>query len=121
MSAPTELPPAEVTSELLDEGPPTPTSVEEEKLETFGALRDERHFEETKRRAQLVMGPPLGGENETIIPGEEVAENEAILREFPDEAEDLELTHLRIKTLRGLGLERFRAVEVRRAFLASPA
>ncbi|KAL8286855.1 hypothetical protein RQP46_003861 [Phenoliferia psychrophenolica] len=113
MSAPPAAEPIvpDVPSELSDDGPPTPTSVEE-KLESFGALRDERHFEETKRRAQLVMGPPLGGnENETVIPGEEVAENEAILREFPDEAEDLELTHLRIKTLRGLGLERFKGVE----------
>ena len=58
------------------------------------------------------MGPPLGGPADEVIAGEQVAENEAILVDFPDSAEDLELTHLRIKTLRGLGLERFRAVEV---------
>ncbi|KAK4703770.1 protein phosphatase 1 regulatory subunit 7, partial [Phenoliferia sp. Uapishka_3] len=103
-------------AEASDDGPPTPNSVlDDDATEAFSNLRDERHFEETKR-AKLVMGPPLGGEgagksNETVIPGQELAENEAILQAFPDEAEDLELTHMRIRTLRGLGIERFRAVE----------
>ncbi|KAM0754432.1 protein phosphatase 1 regulatory subunit 7 [Meredithblackwellia eburnea MCA 4105] len=114
----TQVPPPDTLVPASDdeEGPPTPSSIEQEEThEAFANLKDERHFEEQKRRqAQLVMGPPIGGEengNETVIPGQEIAENEAILRDFPDDAEDLELTHLRIKTLRGLGLERFKKVE----------
>lgn len=95
--------------------PLTPES-EVETHEAFANLKDERHFEDTKRKAQLVMGPPLGGStnpNETVHEGEELAENEEILAELPDETEELELTHLRLRTLRGLGLERFKKVQVR--------
>lgn len=97
------------------EEPLTPES-EVETHEAFANLKDERHFEDTKRKAQLVMGPPLGGganPNETVHEGEELAENEEILAELPDETDELELTHLRLRTLRGLGLERFKKVQVR--------
>lgn len=114
----TPLDPQPTASDPDDSDRPlTPSSVDDDKAEAFANLKDERSFEETKRRAQLVMGPPLGGpngkENETVIPGQEIAENEAILQGLDDDETDLELTHLRIKTLRGLGLERFKLVEVR--------
>ncbi|GAA6001955.1 hypothetical protein JCM10207_003010 [Rhodosporidiobolus poonsookiae] len=97
--------------------------------DTFANLKlDERHFEDEKKRlarshndkaadrkAQLVMGPPLGegGQQgqEQVIEGEQLAENEDILADLDDDATDLELTHLRLRTLRGLGIERFRKVE----------
>lgn len=91
--------------------------------EPFANLKlDERHFEDSKKReerkAQLVMGPPLGGSSsaapgqDTVIDGETLAENEEILADMSDDATDLELTHLRLRTLRGLGLERFTKVQV---------
>lgn len=105
----------------LSDGAPTPPS-ETESREPFANLKmDERHFEDSKKReerkAQLVMGPPLGGgnNNETVIDGEVLAENEDILAELPDDATDLELTHLRLRSLRGLGLERFTRVQVSRS------
>jgi hypothetical protein len=65
------------------------------------------------RKAQLVMGPPLGSNpNETVHEGPELVENEEILAELSNEVEDLDLTHLRLRTLRGLGLERFKVVQV---------
>ncbi|BGP38749.1 protein phosphatase regulatory subunit Sds22 [Rhodotorula kratochvilovae] len=91
--------------------------------EPFANLKlDERHFEDDKRRtdrkAQLVMGPPLGEETsqggaqqDQVIEGEQLAENEDILADLDDDALDLELTHLRLRTLRGLGIERFRKVQ----------
>ncbi|GAA5965171.1 hypothetical protein JCM8115_005375 [Rhodotorula mucilaginosa] len=97
--------------------------------EPFANLKlDERHFEDDKRRserrANLVMGPPLGGEHphphatttaaasgDQVVPGEEIAQNEDLLADYPDDALDLELTHLRIRSLRGLGLERFTKVQ----------
>ncbi|GAA5973534.1 hypothetical protein JCM21900_005457 [Sporobolomyces salmonicolor] len=90
--------------------------------EPFANLKlDERHFEDSKKReerkAQLVMGPPLGGSSsaapghDTVIDGETLAENEEILADLSDDATDLELTHLRLRTLRGLGLERFTKVQ----------
>ncbi|BGP14752.1 hypothetical protein JCM10213_004309 [Rhodosporidiobolus nylandii] len=90
--------------------------------EPFSNLKlDERHFEDEKarlakdkeRKAQLVMGPPLGGEQQgdSVHEGEIIAENEEILADLDDDATDLELTHLRLRTLRGLGIERFRKVE----------
>lgn len=113
--------------EPLSDGAPTPPS-ETESREPFANLKlDERHFEDSKKRderkAQLVMGPPLGGEqqgnnNETVIDGEVLAENEEILAELPDDATDLELTHLRLRSLRGLGLERFTKVQVSRSGFA---
>lgn len=96
--------------------------------EPFASLKlDERHFEDDKRRserrANLVMGPPLGdpdqppaqatANRDQVVPGEEIAQNEDLLADYPDDALDLELTHLRIRTLRGLGLERFTQVQVR--------
>lgn len=99
--------------------------------EPFANLKlDERHFEDDKRRserrANLVMGPPLGGEHphphatttaaasgDQVVPGEEIAQNEDLLADYPDDALDLELTHLRIRSLRGLGLERFTKIQVR--------
>lgn len=99
----------------------SPPASEGESNEPFSNLKtDERHFEDQKkrdeRRAQLVMGPPLGQDSangaETVISGETLAENEDILADVPDDALDLELTHMRLRTLRGLGLERFKAVEV---------
>lgn len=96
--------------------------------EAFSKLStDERHFEDSKKRlerssaqageerkAQLVMGPPLGGPKEDeVIEGQTIEANEDILADLDDEATDLELTHLRLRTLRGLGIERFRDVEVR--------
>jgi len=90
--------------------------------EPFANLKlDERHFEDTKKRdqrkAQLVMGPALGESSsgngkDTVVEGETIAENEEILADLPDDALDLELTHLRLRTLRGLGLQRFKNVEV---------
>ncbi|GAA5914856.1 hypothetical protein JCM6882_007822 [Rhodosporidiobolus microsporus] len=99
--------------------------------EAFSGLKtDERHFEDEKKRlarsaaaagggderkAQLVMGPPLGGApeggSEQVVEGEQLAENEEILANLDDDETDLELTHLRLKTLRGLGIERFRKVQ----------
>ncbi|GAA5868415.1 hypothetical protein JCM3774_003288 [Rhodotorula dairenensis] len=96
--------------------------------EPFANLKlDERHFEDDKRRserrANLVMGPPLGGggggdhgaaaapNGDQIVPGAEIAQNEDLLADYPDDSLDLELTHLRIRTLRGLGLERFTKVQ----------
>ncbi|BGP30894.1 protein phosphatase regulatory subunit Sds22 [Rhodotorula toruloides] len=90
--------------------------------ERFANLKtDERHFEDEKarleRNARLVMGPPLGeGQaggppQDQVIAGEELAQNEDILADFDDDALDLELTHLRLRTLRGLGIERFRKVQ----------
>ncbi|GAA5975616.1 hypothetical protein JCM10908_005219 [Rhodotorula pacifica] len=94
--------------------------------EPFANLKlDERHFEDdkrrTERRANLVMGPPLGEEEasaptttangDQVVPGEEIAQNEDLLADYPDDSLDLELTHLRIRTLRGLGLERFSKVQ----------
>lgn len=92
--------------------------------ERFANLKtDERHFEDEKarleRNARLVMGPPLGeGQaggpaQDQVIAGEELAQNEDVLADFDDDALDLELTHLRLRTLRGLGIERFRKVQVR--------
>jgi len=90
--------------------------------EPFANLKlDERHFEDSKKRdqrkAQLVMGPALGESSsgngkDTVVEGETIAENEEILADLPDDALDLELTHLRLRTLRGLGLQRFKNVEV---------
>lgn len=84
--------------------------------EPFSNLKlDERHFEDSKKReAKLVMGPPLGGpsQQDQVVEGETIAENEQILADLPDDALDLELTHLRLRTLRGLGLERFTKVQV---------
>lgn len=106
--------------EAESDGAPTPPS-EGESHEPFANLKmDERHFEDSKRKderkAQLVMGPPLGeataNNNETVIEGDVLAENEEILADLPDDATDLELTHLRLRSLRGLGLERFTKVEV---------
>lgn len=98
-----------------DGNPVTPPS-EEESNEAFANLKDERHFEDNKRKARLVMGEPLGatvnGNGDTIVPGDELAENEEMLADLPDDAEDLEMTHARLRTLRGLGLERFRKVQV---------
>lgn len=114
---------ASATSEAeapLSDGAPTPPS-DTESREPFANLKmDERHFEDSKKRderkAQLVMGPPLGepagNNNETVIDGEVLAENEEILAELDDDATDLELTHLRLRSLRGLGLERFTKVQV---------
>ncbi|GAA5838538.1 hypothetical protein JCM3766R1_006005 [Sporobolomyces carnicolor] len=83
--------------------------------EPFSNLKlDERHFEDSKKReAKLVMGPPLGGpsQQDQVVEGETIAENEEILADLPDDALDLELTHLRLRTLRGLGLERFTKVQ----------
>ncbi|GAA5828336.1 hypothetical protein JCM11251_006203 [Rhodosporidiobolus azoricus] len=89
--------------------------------EAFANLKtDERHFEDEKKRlerkAQLVMGPPLGEEEgaskrDQVIEGEQLAENEEILASLGDDETDLELTHLRLRTLRGLGIERFRKVQ----------
>jgi len=84
-------------------------------------LLDERAYENDKaRKARLVMGPPLGeeertigGPNDVVIEGEQLEANELLLAEYDDDALDLELTHQRIKSLRGLGLERFKQVEVR--------
>lgn len=96
--------------------------------EPFANLKlDERHFEDSKKRdqrkAQLVMGPPLGNQGtagkDTVVEGETIAENEEILADLPDDALDLELTHLRLRTLRGLGLQRFKSVEVSRSLLTS--
>jgi protein phosphatase 1 regulatory subunit 7 len=85
--------------------------------EPFSNLKlDERHFEDSKKReAKLVMGPPLGGpqSGDQVHEGDVIAENEEILADLPDDALDLELTHLRLRTLRGLGLERFTKVQVR--------
>lgn len=95
--------------------------------EPFANLKLEREFEDDKRRdqrtAKLVMGPPLGGNEsgsaggapagDQVIEGEALAENEDILADLDDDALDLELTHLRLRTLRGLGVERFRKVQVR--------
>lgn len=68
------------------------------------------------KRAKLVMGAPLG-ESEFPLEGADVVQedNEEILVDLPDDTQELELTHLRLRTLRGLGLERFRQVIVRRA------
>lgn len=102
------------------DGAPTPPS-EGDSNEPFANLKmDERHFEDSKKRderkAQLVMGPPLGGSTgnngETVVEGEVLADNEEILADVADDATDLELTHLRLRTLRGLGLERFTQVQV---------
>ncbi|GAA6064306.1 hypothetical protein JCM10212_002738 [Sporobolomyces blumeae] len=92
--------------------------------EPFSNLKlDERHFEDGKKRderkAQLVMGPPLGDTpatgaqagQDTVVEGQTIAENEEILADLPDDALDLELTHLRLRTLRGLGIQRFTKVE----------
>jgi len=69
------------------------------------------------------MGPPLGNQGtagkDTVVEGETIAENEEILADLPDDALDLELTHLRLRTLRGLGLQRFKSVEVSRSLLTS--
>lgn len=116
---PTANRPTPSADATLDE-PVTPPSEpdDDDRHEAFSNLKDERHFEDEKqkRKAKLVMGPPLGEAeakaNETIIEGEELRENESILADLPDDAEDLELTHLRLRTLRGLGLERFRNVQV---------
>ncbi|GAA5929770.1 type 1 protein phosphatase-activating protein SDS22 [Sporobolomyces koalae] len=85
--------------------------------EPFSNLKlDERHFEDTKKReAKLVMGPPLGDSSpaggDTVVPGDTLADNEEILADLPDDALDLELTHLRLRTLKGLGIERFTKVQ----------
>lgn len=102
--------------------------------EPFANLNlDERRFEDDKRRtnrkAQLVMGPPLGQaqaqdgsaqgalaqQGDQVIEGQALAENQDILADLDDDALDLELTHLRLRTLRGLGIERFRKVQVSRS------
>lgn len=90
--------------------------------EPFANLKlDERHCEDDKRRserrANLVMGPPLGesephANGDQVVEGQEIAANEDLLTNYPDDSVDLELTHLRIRTLRGLGLERFTKVQV---------
>ncbi len=76
-----------------------------------------------KRKAQLVMGEPLGLaaprldgnglplESDSNSPNEDIP-NKEILVDLPDNSTDLELTHLRLKTLRGLSLHRFKNVEV---------
>lgn len=83
-------------------------------------LLDERAYEDDKvRKARLVMGPPLGeeertigGPNDQVIEGEQLETNELLLADYEDDALDLELTHQRIKTLRGLNIQRFKQVEV---------
>ncbi|KAI5474175.1 protein phosphatase 1 regulatory subunit 7 [Pseudohyphozyma bogoriensis] len=97
-----------------DDAPATPVSEIEADIdeEPFSNLRDEREFEDKKRReAKLVMGPPLGGPDDTVVDGEQLPGNEEILADLPDETEDLELTHLRLTTLKGLGIERFKNVQ----------
>ena len=72
------------------------------------------------RRARLVMGPPLGGEassDDGSAHGEDDEDDgpegdAGVLDDLPDDADELELTHLRLKTLRGLRIERFRQVQV---------
>lgn len=80
----------------------------------------------TGRRAQLVMGEPLGTTPPVLDaqglplqadPGTAELANEEILIDLPDSVEDLELTHLRLKTLRGLSLQRFTKVQVRNHLL----
>lgn len=112
---------------------PSPPQSDGESHEPFSNLKlDERHFEDQKkrdeRRAQLVMGPPLGGNQsaqdpngDQIIQGEELAENEDILADLPDDALDLELTHMRLRSLRGLGIERFTKVQVTEARASTSA
>jgi protein phosphatase 1 regulatory subunit 7 len=139
LSLPAGLTTSSNATESLSDGAPTPPS-DTETHEPFANLKmDERHFEDSKKRderkAQLVMGPPLGGagagagaggaeqlqgnNNETLIEGQVLAENEEILADLEDDATDLELTHLRLRSLRGLGLERFTKVQVS-AFRTSP-
>ncbi|KAK4058554.1 protein phosphatase regulatory subunit Sds22 [Microbotryomycetes sp. JL221] len=94
---------------------PSPPPSPGQSNEPFSNLKlDERHFEDSKKRderkAQLVMGQPLGGADDNQ--GQDViADNTEILADLPDDALDLELTHLRLRTLKGLGLERFRKVQ----------
>lgn len=73
-----------------------------------------------KRRAQLVMGEALpvlsdADKDSNGLPLESASAettNEEILMDLPDDTLELELTHLRLKTLRGLGLHRFANVQV---------
>lgn len=97
--------------------PPSPG----QSKEPFSNLKlDERHFEDEKkrdeRRAQLVMGQPLGegdgAETDTVHPGDTIADNTELLADLPDDALDLELTHMRLRTLQGLGIQRFSKVQV---------
>lgn len=99
-----------------------PSTITNEPTTKEGEVKeDEEEIEEiTRPKARLVMGEPLGesstsgtnGNKDTIIEGEELIENEEILSDLPDEAEDLDMTHLRLRTLRGLNLERFKKVQV---------
>lgn len=84
-----------------------------------------------KRKAQLVMGEPLGLaaprldgnglplESDSNSPNEDIP-NEEILVDLPDNSTDLELTHLRLKTLRGLSLHRFKNVQVSPSLQSHP-
>ncbi|GAA6011001.1 hypothetical protein JCM11491_005903 [Sporobolomyces phaffii] len=120
--ATSSTPPRQVTEDDTASLPPAESSEsdggnvsEGGSKEPFSNLKlDERHFEDQKKReAKLVMGPPLGGNpaGDSVIEGETIADNEEILADLPDDALDLELTHLRLRTLRGLGLERFTKVQ----------
>ena len=64
------------------------------------------------KRAKLVMGEPLGGEAPMEGDSFKPEDNEEILVDLPDSATELELTHLRLRTLRGLQLQRFTQVIV---------
>lgn len=65
------------------------------------------------KRAKLVMGEPLGGEAPMEGESFKPEDNEEILVDLPDSTQELELTHLRLRTLRGLQLQRFTQVIVR--------
>ncbi|KAK4053503.1 anaphase-promoting complex subunit Cut9 [Microbotryomycetes sp. JL201] len=93
---------------------PSPPLSPGQSNEPFSNLKlDERHFEDSKKRderkAQLVMGQPLGADETQTA--DTVTDNTEILAELPDDALDLELTHMRLRTLKGLGLERFTKVQ----------
>lgn len=64
------------------------------------------------KRAKLVMGEPLGGEAPMEGEGFKQEDNEEILVDLPDSTTELELTHLRLRTLRGLQVQRFTQVIV---------
>lgn len=82
--------------------------------EPFSNLRDERAFEDAKHlSAKLVQTATL---NPTLVTvpstAQQIQENIDILADLdPDDTFDIDLTHLRLETLKGLGLERFVKVE----------
>ena len=74
--------------------------------------KDVKSEGQSEKKAQLVMGEALGGEAPMEGDNFTIESNEEILVDLTDDTLELELTHLRLRTLRGLNLQRFHQVIV---------